>query len=141
MGEDDAGVDVGGLGGLIDAIDAVHVPGEVQNNAGAYGVACHGCPATPAHQRCACFPACGHRSDDILDASWEGHGKRRNSVVGRVIGIRGNTVARFFGKHARSFQPGKDRCMARGGEDILSHSVIRLQFRPGSRARTSDMQY
>lgn len=120
VGKDDAGVDVGGFGGLVDADDAVHVSGEVQNNAGADGVAGHGCPAATTYQRRAGFPTCGHGRNDVLDASREDHGNRRNPVVGRVIGICGNAVARFLGQYACRFQPGKNRCMARCGGRLES---------------------
>ncbi len=87
--EHDARFDVGDTGRLVDGEDAVHVPGEVDDDTGADGVTRHRRPAPSADQRDPGVAAGTHHRHDVVHRPRKDHGRRWHPVVGGVVGVLG----------------------------------------------------
>ena len=107
-GEDDAGFGHCGTCFGIDVEHSIHVPGQIEDDAGADGVAAHGRSPT----------ACGHRHPVRMTVAQDGHdicGRPRKhhrlwreSVVGGVVGVFGEASSGIVGVDAEVAQVGRD---------------------------------
>ncbi len=86
---DHAGLDDGGARLGVDLADAVHVPGEVEDDAGADGVARHRRAAAAGRDRGAGLAGDGERGEDVVGVARADDDLRDHAVVRGVRGVLG----------------------------------------------------
>ena len=108
LGQDDTGVDVGDPTRLVDRVDPVQVPREVQDDTGADRVARHRGATAPADQRRTGSPALPNDGGDLVGTSRKHDPDRRDPVVGRVVGVRRDAMTAGLHRQPGAGQPGDD---------------------------------